>query len=362
MNTTSNRDGRVFTKAGLGQRWWNGLLGMITAGLLAWQPQAWTTAARAESDQAEPADEATEFIRFVEREDGSGALQTANARLVREEDGVTVDLLSVVHIADADYYQQFNEVFPDYDSVLFELVGDPEALLRASARARAGEAEPREEPEGGRRAAGSMLGNLQASAGRALELVFQLEAVDYSGDNLVHADMDGGQFRQRQRDRNEGFLQLYLRAVRISMANPQAATTSFGLLDLAEAFVAQDRANRLKWLMAAEFRGADGFMQALEADGGTVIIGERNQVAMEVLAERIEEGDRKIAIFYGAGHMGDFEQRLHAIGFETEAFEWWTAWELVARAEIDPAASPPAGTEEAPAAGAAEDAEAGSEG
>lgn len=313
----------------------------------AWLPLAAAESAAdaaydAAAEVSETSDEAREFIRFIEREDGSGALQTANARMVRDEDGAVVDLLSVVHIGDADYYQRFNEAFPDYDSVLFELVGDPGDLVRASARAQAAAAAAEEGEEGAtepRRSSGSMIGSMQAAAGRALELAYQLEVVDYTGDNLVHADMDGDTFRQRQRDRNEGFLQLYLRAVRMSMANPQAATTSFGLLDVAEAFVATDRANRLKWLMAGELGGAEDLFKLLEDDGGTVIIGERNQVAMDVLVARLEEGDRKIGIFYGAGHMDDFERRLKELGFRTEGLDWWTAWELAPKAALRAAAS-----------------------
>lgn len=352
---------RAARSGGARRSWFRG---STAAGLLA-LTTAWLPLAAAESavdaaaEVSEATEEAREFIRFIEREDGSGALQTANARMVREEDGAVVDLLSVVHIGDADYYQRFNEAFPDYDSVLFELVGDPGDLVRASARAQAdaaaaaaGEgAEGAAEP---RRSSGSMLGSMQAAAGRALELAYQLEVVDYTGDNLVHADMDGATFRQRQRDRNEGFLQLYLRAVRMSMANPQAATTSFGLLDVAEAFVANDRANRLKWLMAGELGGAEDLFKLLEDDGGTVIIGERNQVAMDVLVARLEEGDRKIGIFYGAGHMDDFERRLKELGFRTEGLDWWTAWELAPKAALRAAAPEDVGTGAGADAGADE--------
>ena len=46
--------------------------------------------------------------------------------------GQRVDLIGVVHIADDAYYQQLNQRFGAYDSVLFELVGDPQALTRAA--------------------------------------------------------------------------------------------------------------------------------------------------------------------------------------------------------------------------------------
>jgi hypothetical protein len=49
---------------------------------------------------------------------------------------------------------------------------------------------------------------------------------------------------------------------------------------------------------------------------------------MEVLAEQIERGRRKLAIFYGAGHMPDFEKRLNELGFRQVAESWQIAWDM----------------------------------
>ena len=44
-----------------------------------------------------------------------------------------------------------------------------------------------------------------------LALEHQLEKVDYTKKNFVHADMSPDQFLQAMKDRNEGFLQMYMR-------------------------------------------------------------------------------------------------------------------------------------------------------
>ena len=50
---------------------------------------------------------------------------------------------------------------------------------------------------------------------------------------------------------------------------------------------------------------------------------------MKVLEQQIKEGKKKIAIFYGAGHMSDFHRRLvDDLGAKLYEQEWLTAWDL----------------------------------
>jgi hypothetical protein len=72
-------------------------------------------------------------------------------------------------------------------------------------------------------------------------------------------------------------------------------------------------------------------MSGLEAGGGTVIIGERNRVALEVMAAQIAVGKKRLAIFYGAGHFPDMQKRLEAMGFKKSGEEWLAAWSVPAQ-------------------------------
>jgi len=48
-----------------------------------------------------------------------------------------------------------------------------------------------------------------------------------------------------------------------------------------------------------------------------------------VLNEALASGKRKIAIFYGGGHMPDLERRLRAeLGVEKVGVEWLPAWDV----------------------------------
>jgi hypothetical protein len=65
------------------------------------------------------------------------------------------------------------------------------------------------------------------------------------------------------------------------------------------------------------------------ADGkGSAILSGRNEHAMKVLAGQIALGRKKLAIFYGAGHMPDFEKRLIEQGFKQIGEQWQTAWDV----------------------------------
>ena len=51
-----------------------------------------------------------------------------------------------------------------------------------------------------------------------LKLEFQLDCIDYSVPNMVHADMSPEEFSQSMKDRGESFLKMFLRAMGQAMA------------------------------------------------------------------------------------------------------------------------------------------------
>src|SRR3990170_4399613 len=115
---------------------------------------------------------------------------------------VEVDLIGAVHIGDAAYYRQLNEHFKQYDALLYELVA-PEGTVVERGRGTSN-AHP--------------VGILQNGIKRLLELDHQLEQIDYTKPNFVHADLTPEQFVQAMEDRNESFLQMYFRLLGEAMA------------------------------------------------------------------------------------------------------------------------------------------------
>jgi hypothetical protein len=62
---------------------------------------------------------------------------------------------------------------------------------------------------------------------------------------------------------------------------------------------------------------------------GSTIITERNKKALEVLDREMKRGKRKLAIFYGAGHLPDFEARLKKdFKLKRQNQRWLEAWKL----------------------------------
>ena len=284
----------------------------------------------------EPSEAKTEFLRFVETGFQEGHVDTS-VTTYRSRDGVDVDLVAAIHIGDQAYYEDLNRRFEAYDAVLYEMVRMPPPPDSATRRPR-----PRSPnslrnrgrgDDQGRVASYMFVGQMQQSLKQMLDLEFQLEQVDYDQPNMVHADMDAITFARMQRNKGESFMTLMFQMMmndwRMQL---QGKSTSPSWSDLMGLFFSgKDRTHALKWLFAKQFSKFDLIMSGIEsgADGeGTVIIVERNRVALKVLEQQIAKKKRKLAIFYGAGHMADLEAELLKRGFKKTRHQWVKAWDL----------------------------------
>jgi hypothetical protein len=336
-----------------------------------------TAAAQTESD----------FVRF--REDAKGAqLQTAIVTY-RNAEGVVVELIGAIHIADAPYYAKLNKRFTTCDKLLYEMVGEEleaveeeakpaptpatsgqkpkpskpaadktgtpnpkaksnpapgepsleerlrqleEYLDKESSKRRVAPKAPATREEANAEEAAhdrlSWLHPLYSTLKDTLKLESQMEGIDYSKKNFVHADMTARQFAAMQDKRGEGFLQMWWRAMQAQIARPEATPNSPGLLKILEILCRPDSPTELKRLVGRMFDQVEKIMSGMETEKGSVIVVERNKVALEVLKKEIAKGSRHLGIFYGAAHLTDMEQRLLAMGFKREKQEWLTAWDL----------------------------------
>ena len=260
--------------------------------------------------------EPTKFIRFVEEEQ-SDSLQTAVVRYESPQKA-KVDLVGAIHIADKAYFDALNLRFKSYEAVLYELVGPS--------------FEERNKPEV-KQAAEKLqwVGQLQGMMRDALKLHGQLEGIDYTAKNFVHADMDMSQFTQTQTQKQESFLSLYLKAAQAQQdANEKRGVNSdaAGMVMLLKILTMKDSSTELKRMIAQEFDSVEDIMAGMETGGGTVLVGERNKVALKVMDQEIAAGKKRLAIFYGAAHLGDMEERLLKAGFKRTGVEWLKAWDL----------------------------------
>ena len=167
-----------------------------------------------------------------------------------------------------------------------------------------------------------------------LELDHQLEYVDYTKPNFIHADMSPDQFSQAMKDRNESFLQMYFKLLGTAMAHQSemAAKGESSDFELITALFAEDRPRRLKIVLGKQLAEMESLMVSFGGEDGSVIITDRNKKALEVLKQQIAKGQKKIGIFYGAGHLSDMDKRLRKdFSLQPESITWLTAWNLAAK-------------------------------
>lgn len=256
---------------------------------------------------------ATKFMRFVEDGAGGGRLESAIVTY-HNDDGVSVDLIAALHVAEKSYYRRLEDSFDDYDAVLYEMIKPRGAA-----------------PPGPGAVSKSGVSGLQRWLKRLLQLEFQLDAIDYTRDNFVHADLDLESFQGMQRQRGESLLGLMLRAMLREMSRP-TATTQPTLDDIMRAMASPDSARQYKLLLAPQFQDMENIIAGFEGPDGSVLVTERNNAAVRALKDSIAGNNKSIAIFFGAAHMPGIEQQMtRDLGFQRVATTWLVAWDMTAK-------------------------------
>ena len=256
------------------------------------------------------------------------ALQTATVRFTSAAGGggVTVDLVGVVHIGDREYYKKLNKQFEQYDVVLFELVAQPGTVI----------------PKGGNRDSNNPLAFVQTAMKAVLGLESQTEQIDYTRKNFVHADLSPEQMAEAIRKRGDTGLTLALsiaadllreqnlQEMKKRDAKPKAKAEPE--IDLLSTLLDPDGAVKLKRILADQLAGAGSGDAGLGPTINTILISDRNSAAIGALKKELAKGTKKIAIFYGAAHMPDFERRLRdEFGVRPQSPRWLDAWDLRSR-------------------------------
>lgn len=283
-----------------------------------------------EPQQLPPRAATAEFLRLSRDEAGEPlALETAVVRYTAASRPgnrpIEVDLVAAVHVGSREYFATLNHLFRTYDAVLYELVAPPNARI----------------PQPGGRPSGA-IGTAQKGMTRLLGLEFQLDQIDYRAPNFVHADLSPQQFDAAMRKRGETWWTMFGKLMRESMARAEAegpeatpqSDLSFG--DIFGLLFGSDREVRLRRILAEQFSDMDVLTAAFGGEDGSSLITDRNAAAVAVLKKQLRRGGRSLAIFYGAAHMDDFDQRLRAdFGMQPQETAWLEAWDLRRKAAAD---------------------------
>lgn len=286
-----------------------------------------STTGYARADE-EPQRRESEFLRLTRDAAGTPlSLDTAIATYTagKGKRGLTVDLIGAVHLGDKSYYRALNEAFENYDVVLYELV------------APAGEEIPRPDQQ-----TGSPMRMIHRMMQSTLGLASQLEEIDYAQPNFVHADMSPSEMSEALRSRGDTPLTFALSAMADVMrqANVQAEKMSesedestLDEDDLFSMLTDPNAGSRMKQQMAEQFARMGASEMAMGPTIGQLLVSDRNEACMKVFQRELAKGRKKIAIFYGAAHLPDFEKRLlNDFGLKQVTKKWLPAWDLTVNA------------------------------
>jgi len=262
----------------------------------------------------------THFLRFIGDGTKGGSLETSDVTYTNAA-GQKVRLVAAVHIAEAAYFRDVQASVEKCDAVLYEMVKPKDSGP----------------PEKGRQS-DHAIAQLQRFLKDRLDLSFQLDEVDYTPKNFVHADLDAETFQQMQSQRGESFASMMLASLLKSLSDP-AAVRSFDdePLDLVDMMTRPDGERQIKLLLARHLGDFEKEAMGLNMLDGTVILTERNKKVMSVLDETLKFGGKDIAIFYGAAHMTDLSKQIEERGFKRTQTKWRAAWDVRIR-ENEPSA------------------------
>ncbi|MDO5580839.1 MAG: hypothetical protein Q4G69_06860 [Planctomycetia bacterium] len=275
------------------------------------------------------------YIRGVRSKSGTlNALQTSIIRFTgsRQHPDLCIDLIGVIHFAEKEYYEKLNQIFQEYDAVLYEMVIPAGMDYRQMAQSLKKESLRKQEPQKEdfsfkfsprkRPADPQILLELFAKAqdwlGNRLKLVDQTTWIDYTPQNMIHADIDSETFLKEIVEKGE-IVDFFYQSILDSMFSASNHGPSSILL-----FFARDRTTALKRKVA------EALLVSIDEDlKNTTIIGLRNRIAFRELTKTVEQGPKKIALFYGSAHLSYFSLLLQEkFQFQSWKIRWLTAWSM----------------------------------
>lgn len=278
-------------------------------------------------NESQKVDKLTDFMRLSKTE-GRRQPSSFDTAIVRfsdqgdsDENGsntkeILVDLVAAVHIGDQEYYEELNRIFRNYDAVLYELVAEEGTVLDKKTLQE--------------RKDGNLLSSFQSGMGETLELSFQLEHVDYTAKNFVHADLSPGEFARRASERGD-LMQMLFRAIILNAKKGKEGQDNELKMQgkLLGTLFASNQALALKRFFAKEMLNQMNDSVWIIGGEGSAIITDRNEAALNVLRKQIESGKKKIAIFYGGAHLPELAKSLEKdFKLRPVSVRWIIAWDL----------------------------------
>ncbi|MGC4046424.1 MAG: hypothetical protein QM758_21750 [Armatimonas sp.] len=278
------------------------------------------------------------YTRAIKNTSGQiSGVQTAIRRLAPAKEGEpTVYLVAVTHVGEKGYYGELQKLLDKQDLVLFEGVRPGKEDAAKDLATRKAESEKAQV--------------LQRRLSKQLGVVFQLDGINYKHENFKNSDLSWDDLyaaaKQSGTDAQLGNLQAMLKG----SAGPEAGMTGTMMkqfLDMAEQNPAIAQMFRqlivtavadpaaLQRMAASAGGGAASTKAAPVVIDQKVLIEARNKAVIEDFKKASPQlrSGASVALFYGAGHMNDLEQRLKTeLGYKPAETRWLTAISMAAPA------------------------------
>ena len=138
--------------------------------------------------------------------------------------------------------------------------------------------------------------------------------------------MSPEEFAKDLERRDDSVLKMVARMMGAGLANQSGGGDAGMLL----ALLSSDRSMRLKQTMAKQLVDVGTMTAGMnDANGENTIIKGRNAKAFSVLEDELAGDAKRVAVFYGAGHLPDMAQRLEDdFQMSERKTTWLDAWDL----------------------------------
>ncbi|CAJ2636822.1 unnamed protein product [Trifolium pratense] len=286
-----------------------------------------------------------QFLQFKEGIDGATDLWQTSIVSYKNKfpSSFQVDLVSVVHLADEEYFLALKKKLESYDCVLYEMIASKETLENMRKGSESSDD------------SGFDFDILKFISRQMIQILgfgYQLDCLNYQSENWQHADLDEETYRllKKTKGENSNFMNPKFILAMLQSSIPEDLDTwrskllwaslvvpmplvciliinrVFGVYPESEALSRLDFNAASKAFVAKVLTFVSSQDTAV-VDEKSLDIGERNRVAIERLRSAMDKGHNKIAILYGSYHMPDLGRRLREeFDLIPSGVEWLTAW------------------------------------
>ena len=109
-----------------------------------------------------------------------------------------------------------------------------------------------------------------------------VDGIDYTKKNFVHADLTAEEFNRMQEERGESIMGLMVQQMirEMSKGADGKAGAEMDPMQILAALSSEDRARQLKLVLARQFENMDEMVAGFEGKDGSVLVTERNKACI----------------------------------------------------------------------------------